>query len=370
MAVTYTEADIALTLSTASSWTAIDVNTVHSIPLGAVLECILTNANETVAYHPGIRTGGSSLDRYITYSFNDAEGGGVSAFREFVKVNESTGEIEYYTDSTTDVGIKVVGYFTGVDFTELDDTAVGSASVGAWYAEDINTTQSVPLGAVCSFQIRNASGFAEREGGVRTGGSSLSRIVDILKGETGDPFQSMVAKCNATSGEIETYKESTDIVVLLTGYFASDLDYIEAWQSLTHTTDGAWVDNDLTSYLDEDGRVVDILFINAEIASENVVGVRENGGSDYTRSWSLREAEGGGYVATCISAQTDANGVVELYHEDASFGAFVLVGYYTWEEEAGEGNIKTVNGIAWANVKSVNGVAKANIKSINGVSAS
>ena len=376
MAITYTEVFDSFTPGTEDTWTDYDIYTNDSIPLGAVVEILICNAAADVKQDVGVRTDGSAIDRRTAQAsgslyLSEAENGGETSIRMFVTVHAATGLIEYYVNNTANITFRIVGYFEGVTFTETAFTEIGAATYDSWTDWDLNGTNGVPNGDIAHFAVANFRSFEGRLTGVRTDGSSLNRYTIINEAENGHEVISLFAVCHASTGLVEYYRDASQSHIFLTGYFDStDMGFVELYQNLNVTSASSWEDFDLSAYLDEDGRVVDVLLMHQVRAAAAQFGVRENGGAEPSRIVDIAESEDNGYRAVSMTVQTDAGGIIELYGEDTSGDAVQLTGYFTWEEEAVGGNIKTVNGIAWANVKSVNGVVKANIKSINGVSAS
>ncbi|GAG78363.1 unnamed protein product, partial [marine sediment metagenome] len=117
MVVAYTEVmDDFLAWSVGGGWDDYDIFTEHDIPKGAVVEIVLANSNPAQARIVGVREDGSGLGR--TLELHEAEDGGFVTARFLTTVDAGTGLIEVYTHTDGSVTCYVVGYWTGIAFTE------------------------------------------------------------------------------------------------------------------------------------------------------------------------------------------------------------------------------------------------------------
>jgi hypothetical protein len=304
----------------------LDVNC-GSAPANSVAEIIMTNGSTTTPHNYGCRGTDQSTSRFL--NLNEAEDGGRTATRFLVNVDAS-GNIDIYVENAAITApVYLVGYWEDVTFTEAwDSFTVGSKEDGAWLT-DSSFGGNLQASRVHLITITNGDVGKEYLGGVRDTSSSLDRYVDIMEAEGGGvQSTSMYVKSDASSN-IDVYaEESTDITFYNQGYFDSAIDFTERMQSsLLAST--AWYENDITTYIDQDGRVCDFVIYNNNTASEYNVGVRTGGTSD-ARYILLRECEGGGVSSCGMSAQTDSNGVIEGYHSQNSTpqSAFALTGYF------------------------------------------
>jgi hypothetical protein len=318
-----------------TGWQDYDLYTNKSVPKGAIASIVCTYNTTGTTVNAGVRTDGSSLSRYVLmapYAYT----GNVTTMMMYVKCDSSTGLIETYASATGNITFYLIGYWEGVDFTEKFDSCLpGSAS--AWTDVNLNTISGVPAGQVASILLANKEYNVVNTLGVRINGSSVVRYLPIRGNITSGGAQTrcvtMQVKTDG-SGIIEAY--STDLsntLMYCTGYFSSAMDYSEDIQTLTISAT-SFTDIDLTSYLDQDGRVVDIV----TAASRNgnyayAYGARANGGS-LNRYFAADRAVSGGYSFACWPTATDASGILDLYGSNASYEYIRYLGYYkpitTW----------------------------------------
>ena len=174
------------------------------------------------------------------------------------------------------------------------------------------------------------------DAGVRAVGSSLDRFYRMHECEPNlydGVLYSNFAKANGDS-EVQYYTRymyyndpADPYEMYLMGYFGSEIDYQELWQTLTITQDGTWEAKDCSSYLDQDGRVVNIVTLNTATGSENIIGVR-GGDNTGNRYYEEHEAESYGLTGMMFIAQSDSDGIIDLYHEDSASSEVYLAGYF------------------------------------------
>ena len=134
-----------------TGWNDYDIYSNQGIPKGAVVHIVCANGQDGASADLGVRTDDSSIERHrLTH---EAEGGGVTTIEMYVKVDESTGLIETYCDTTTSITFYILGYFEGVDFTELFVDWNASTN---WDDRDLSG-YGVPGNAVCQFMFANAA---------------------------------------------------------------------------------------------------------------------------------------------------------------------------------------------------------------------
>ena len=104
------------------------------------------------------------------------------------------------------------------DYTELMQEISPGAN-GAWIPVDLSG-YGIAAGNVVEVVIANTKVSAERNGGIRTKGSSLARYVQLQEAEAGGgDWVSMHAKAGA-GGAIELYEEiDGDMTTYLIGYW-------------------------------------------------------------------------------------------------------------------------------------------------------
>lgn len=312
-----------------TGWYDYDIYTGLSVPKGAIA-CILIRYNSTsTTQDVGVRTDGSSIDRYIRVApYVQSTGGG--RVMMYVKVDSSTGLIETYASATANVTFYCLGYWTGTDFTEKWDSAMpGSAS--AWTDVNLNTISGVPGGQVASIFLGNKEAAANTMG-ARINGSALGTRYFPLRNcvTAGCHFSVTMQAKTDSSGIVEIYTtDTTNTSVYCTGYFDSYMDYVEsALQTGAIGSASTWTDWDLTAYLDVDGRVVDTACAQTRNgAYAYTEGVRTNG-SSLTRYLVSDRSDGTGYAPASYVTKTDASGIIEIWSSNATYEYHRYCGYY------------------------------------------
>jgi hypothetical protein len=358
------------TIGAGSAWTDYDIYTNKSIPKGAVVEIVLSNNDTGAENNMGVRTDGSGLNRYI--SIHESEAGGKTTISMLVKVHDTTGLIEAYTESTSCV-FDIVGYWTGVDFTEaMSETAVSTTS--SWTDIDLGTNGS----RVHHVALTGAENNVNFNGGLRTNGSSIERRLETHEQEAGGRSGfSWYVKSDA-SDIIDYYiDDATTKYVTDLGYFGATLNFVEGFTRTAVPSTGSWQDVDLSSYLDQDGRTAAYLVSHNEEGNERNLGVRTNA-TAIDRYVLVHEAESSdgtleehtGYTACVVS---DASGIIDVYQAnetEADDDGFYFTGYFVPVSvtitvsggcftDAGEGTACTDDGSNAVKV-AVNGVVEAN----------
>ena len=328
MTITWTEAFSSFTTS-GTGWNDYDIYTAKSVPKGAIALIAMTNTAQAGANTVGVRTDGSSLDRYI--KLHEAEAGGAVVATMFVKVDSSTGYIETYS-SSSGLTFYLLGYFTGIDFTEAFAQMTTSTD-RTWTDYDIYTEKSVPKGSVVQCACINCFDAAYALLGVRTDGSSLVRYQSVHEAEsssveyTDADAYSICVKSDHSTGKIEIYEDLDYGYIYHLGYFGADMDYVELNQELTPTLAGSWEEQDLTPYLDQDGRVCEVYCGNRLTNAEKDVGCRIKG-SSLSRYILVHEGEDGYNTGATFVCGTDASGILETYVNSATNPRFYLKGYF------------------------------------------
>jgi hypothetical protein len=324
-------------------WHDYDIFTALSVPKGAVVSVVLSNSTTGTENRLGIRTDGSALNRRVT--LHEAEGGGQTHCRMFATVHATTGLIECYHSDVSDADyFYLSGYWQNVTFTERFTPFQPSS-----YADWVNST----LGAGCESKVTHIImenwGVQDvaKIGGVRANGSALERKILIHESESGGSTAlDLLVKADA-SGIIEVYgDDSSNSHFDDMGYFGTEMDFVELWQEIPLTTT-SWEAEDLTAYLDADGRMVDFLLVHLTESTAGItLGVRDGDDAATERKLVEHEAEsagaGGEYTGFSMSAKTNASGVVNLISNGAG-EMFMLTGYF---------KPATIIG-GWANIKNI-----------------
>lgn len=325
--VSYTEKFSAMTPA-GTSWQDYDIYTNLGVPKNAVCQILLLNGSGSATAGMGVRTKGSSLDRYIT--MHEAESGGYSSFALDVQV-DSNGLIQTYCSTTNSINFYLLGYFTGVTFTELHQDINVSGTQNAW--NSVNLTGVVPANSVAQFNCFNSTTTYYCNLGVRTSGSVLVRKIQLHEAEGGGWTSWMTyAKANQNSlveALIQYFDDPRQRFIYVEGYYNTDLDYAELWTNEALSSTG-FQDVDLTSILDQDGRVVTVFCGHNDQAAEHNIGVRGKDNTTDNRYWLEQEVEGtsGEVDGETVSAKSDASGIISLYCDSADYDYFYVTGYF------------------------------------------
>lgn len=321
---TYTEIDPSGSYPNTSGWSTI---TRGDLPAGAIAQVVASYQGETSNLTVGVRAYGSSLNRYI--KLHEAEAGGLSLTIFWVKLDSSK-RYEAYTSEANSVNFSIIGYWTGVDFTEKWTSFI-PLTPSNWMPIEMYSLYDIPRGRVVPITMGTKSESAEVTMGVREYTSTISRYLTLHEAESGatDDYSvgQMVVKTDPRSGRILAYTtNSSDSNFFIQGYFGPNLDYVEAFQS--GTVASGWNAWDITAYLDQDGRVVDVFCADIDAGNEVTVGATSSYTSYANRYFSVHEPEAGGEHGYLSTANTTASGVVYCYAEVSGDCVFYLLGYY------------------------------------------
>jgi hypothetical protein len=324
-AITYNE-EFQSWQPSSTGWNDYNATANLGVPKGASMEVLLTHSDANTAIGLGVRTDGSSLARFMI--LHEAEQGGQASAVMRVKVDSSTGLIEIYCSQTTEVDFYLLDYIEGVDFTERFDQMEPSSQ--ATWSNTSLSGYGVPANATTQFLMSNTDPNWYCDLGVREVGSSLSRLIRVHEPEGGGntTYTNYVKADNSSQIQLyHQYLSTPDRYSYLLGYFGSSIDYVELWTEISDSTDGAFEDQDLSAYLDQDGRVINMLVFNEETTAENNIGVR-GGDSSASRYFDEHEAESNGITGDTFTALTNSTGYVSTYSEDASTTEMRLAGYF------------------------------------------
>jgi len=220
-------------IATNDAWTNWDLNT-YGLTQGDVAEIIMVNNNNGADFLAGVRTDGSSFNRYI--NIHEPESGGDTYATMFVKATTSTARVEAYSDdygpgTGTDIDFIVAGYWdsmpTGLTYKESWSDLGGPTSNTTWTDRRLDDVSVPPTGiAEIVFDNNNDTNGA-MEIGVRTNGSSLGRVLDLHEAEGAGagvtPGRMLVTAGSDASSTIEYYTESTTADnFYLAGYWSAD----------------------------------------------------------------------------------------------------------------------------------------------------
>jgi len=325
--VAYTELMQELSL-TGTGWTTYNVFSLYGIPKNSVVEVFCMNKDQTNQYAVGVRGGDSSLARYLTPSDAPEDTNTGHGYKTYATVNAS-GYIDAYCANTTYNDVIIVGYWTGVTFTEAFTQISVTADEDAQFID--TSTLTTPFTGLANgiANIVFASGDnAARTFGARNTSSGASRALNLGRSNTpGDVFLSFMTSLDS-SGACDIYIE---YYVNGYGYYmgafdSSNLTYVETTYnySASITADSSWHDLDISAALDQDGRPADIqTFHHTDIAS----GVRSNGSSlaRYIRYDSTSTSYDYG---PSMTVNTDASGILEHIFTTGATAYLYVYGYY------------------------------------------
>lgn len=316
-------------LSGDSTWTTIDL-TAYGVADSSVAEIICGMQENGVENYMGVKAVGSgNTARKI--NLHEAEGGGETHIRMFVQTDSSAQAQFYHSDISDDDSFYVVGYWENTTFTDNDNFAQ-TATYASWV--DVTLPDSGAASRVCQIVFAHPIETAPRTGGVRANGSSLERKVMLNEAENGGQSAiDFIVKADADY-TIEHYREDVNAQIYFWGYFGSEMDFVELWE--TPSRSGVLSTVDCTAYLDEDGRVTDWMLLHWKTGAVNVQGVwGYDLGSSFNKYLTEHEAEDNGTntdekTGFSMSAQTDASGRVYTYDSGISGGesVFYLTGYF------------------------------------------
>ena len=367
----YTEMIDSFTIGSAASWTDHNITAGESVPKGVVAEIVMTNTHVEEARLMGVRYDGSGVNRYIDRCPVDTVGG--SATRMLVNVS-STGLIECYAEDTVNITFYVTGYWSDTTFTELMyqlPFTGDNDGLDVWTNFDVEALAGIPVNSTIGVIVGNARTDGLRQGGVRTDGSALNRMLDMSGADTeGVNTWDTYVQSGVSTGIIEAQAEFyTHNPIYLTGYFDYNVNFSEAWTT-SDISAASWTNLDLTANIYNDTDIVDFSLCNVyttAVASSH--GVREDGSSD-VRVVPQGESIDGGPLGFGMSAKTSALGVVELYssanNELFKYGGFFRV--FASEEEAGVSIVASIiSGVGVASMGSIMGVPWGVVYSVNNV---
>ena len=356
MVVTYTEVDSGYVAPASTGWQEIDISAY--VPAGCVVEMLIISTATWTERWIGLRNTSSSISRALAVV--ETEAGGSAPVRMYAQV-DGDGKVDFYAQSTNNTYWKVVGYWTGVTFTEAWEAIDDGSSTG--WVEDVSLPTNDGA-SVHHFVCGNEADAAGRTMGVRVPGSALDRFLNLNEAEAGGANTIDIIAMSDSSGNIDYYTDvAGDEWIYNAGYFSKHLIFVEnEFTDVAGAVDDAWTDTDISGYLDRDGRIADFACLFQGASAENETGVRGNDyGSLSIRYILIHAAEGNGtWVGYGMSATSDSSGIVEYYAGNSN-AEIQISGYFIptlpWD----------VNGVDRTLIKYINGVPVENIASVNGV---
>lgn len=308
-------------------WETVDLSAL-GVPPDAVVEVALVNSHDSRQRKGGVRAVGSALDRRV--NLHQAEDGGTDAVVMHVQTNASA-SIEHYAKDKNYVSFILLGYWSTGTYVEawnefdVDDS-------GTWIDSSL-AIYGVGPGQVAEIVIANRDQDDERQGGVRTDGSSDERRFAIHQAEGGgvDVTTLLVNAGSDPGATIEVYAQSDNKIEFYhVGYWADPPgNYVEAaGASSTAATAAAWQDADLNAIAGVPAdAVVSITLENSNDTADKQMGVRETG-SALNRMLHLQQAKEGGADLATFHVNTDANSNVQWYSTENNEHAFHISGWW------------------------------------------
>ncbi|MEE8459847.1 MAG: hypothetical protein V3S08_08230, partial [Phycisphaerales bacterium] len=327
------------TASTAATWETMDLSGApYNVPAEAVVEIAVTNSATNAELWGGVRAYGSTLERRM--QLHEAEGGGTDVIVVHVQTDASS-RIEHYAQTTADIGFIILGYWAEGRYVE-HYIELDADQNNVWLDHDL-ATYGVGPGDVAEIVLNHKKGNQEREFGVRTNGSGLSRLMNAHETESnGVETATMHVVADATDrATVELYcGNANNVNPILFGHWSTPPGtYTELFTDIGGPTASAtWESKDLTSFSVPVDAVVEIILVNTQFDAEANMGVRDNGGSA-ARLLDLQEAENAAEAPSSggdfgrMHTLADAASTVEIYDEDITkTHQFLLTGY--WEPQS------------------------------------
>ena len=323
----YVEMNFQWAATASDSWQVWNLD-IYGVPENAVAEVAVVNADGGRELWGGVRAMGSTLDRRLL--LHEAGGGGVDVFVMHVQV-DSSGWIEHFSEDPDKLSFVLLGYWTESTYVERWDVFKAGANA-SWQTIALNAFGVGP-GQIAEIGMTHHNEFFERQAGVRTAGSGLSRIVTLHEAKDGgDEAMSMFSLAGGDAGaSVEVYAEddlNTDFRLM--GYWSTAPGtYTEAFADLgTAAASAVWEDKDLTAYGVPADAVVQISGINSEDGNEMLLGLRRSD-SGTLRLLEIHEAKNGGSDFAVMHVNADASSMIEWYDKDIiKIHNFKLMGWW------------------------------------------
>jgi hypothetical protein len=345
MTVAWTEAWSSFTPA-GTGWQDYDLYTNNSVPKGAVAYILILNNQAAAALTAGVRTDGSSLDRFI--KVHEAEPSGNTTIGMWVKSDTTTGRIQTYASAVITNSFVLAGYLTGVDFTERFDALAVVNGTAGWRDWDLGA-YGVPAGRVVSVAVANHTDGSPINAGVQTKTAGTNPIDRYFTFHEAESSSSEVTDCSChtvsvkanDSSYVQYYRYSAGTLkYYVLGYFDDQLDYVEYNLLATYrapiAANDTWTDHNVSSFLDQPGRLIDASMFNIRTGTASVLGARVKGSST-ERSYQEHEAEDGYFTGCVLPTMTDANGVYQARSGNgSSYYRNGIYGYYKWSTVTGQ----------------------------------
>ncbi|MGB5247948.1 MAG: hypothetical protein WBN34_15460, partial [Woeseia sp.] len=323
----YVEMYLPWLASSANTWQTINLG-IYGVPPNAVVEVAVINHDGGKEWWGGVRAVGSALQRRI--QIHEADGGGMDVITMHVQA-DADGRIEHYTDDIDKVSFQLLGYWTHSAYTENMQAFKAGVS-GSWQTRTLSGW-GVSANNVAEILAVNNAGFNEREVGMRSRGSSLSRIFDLHEAKDGGSEQvsTFVAADNNPGARIEVYTEDdSDVDFYLLGHWSTPPGvFTEAFADLGKpTVEKVWQIKDLGPYGVPQDAVAQVAAVNRQFAGKALLGLRFPG-SYFERTLQLHEPDNGGQDYAPLHVTTNGDAEIEWFQEDTDKDhRFYLLGWW------------------------------------------
>ncbi len=309
------------------TWQDYDLYSNQGVPKGAIAVIALGWSSSSDSYaRYGIRTDGSTLNRAVYFPYGTP---GYSFATFYVKCHPDTGLIETFSvsDSPSAVTFNLLGYWTGVDFTETE--MVLTTSGGEWITCEAKSIYGIPKNSVCAVLCgHHIDMYQEVYVGVRSYGSSIMRCIP-LHGENimqGIECITMCVKTDSDYGRFEYYSSGNNGYFMIQGYFGENMDYT---QELVYIDNPYSVIGWNTIYMSEAplNKVMDMFIMKGAVNYAQMQGCR-NTDSSLNRYVNLKAFVYNGYAGLCVPTMSNSSGGVEVYVSDYNYPLCGRLGYF------------------------------------------
>lgn len=324
----YTEIFQTGTIATNNAWTELDLSS-YGVPPSAVVEVVIS-LDYATPYNIGVRSVGSSLNRYIYISDQLAD-------KECITMHvtaDADSCIEAYTGRSANTKFEIVGYWSGCTYVEKFENFNISNST-QWDGKSL-TSYGVSGTTVVEIAGANTDTAAGREIGIRSSGSSETYLFDLRNNHNfATTNQCLSFLVPATSGAIEIYAEDKDDATFwLLGYFDNPPGtFTEDRIIFSEPASTGWTTLDVGESGVPDNSVAQFLMIRTSGTGTLNIGIRESISSLERKISSLDRVDSppDGYVYTSFSVNVDDTGTIDrnVSAISAADSKFILTGYWT-----------------------------------------
>lgn len=337
-----------------SSWDIYDLNPFIAVVSGdnpsIVAEIMISNSG-TLSKIAGIRTLGSSLDRWIDIFQQDSPSwsGAHQGVTMHVQLS-SDHKIECYAEDNNDIRFNLLGYWVGPRYIETSGW-FNIGSVG-WVQKQLGD-QNVP-GNVTAELLAGCYRAAGDDMGARSVGSAIERYFPANRGARtmgdgeGRGFWSTFVNTSGVNGTIEVkgqYPTSQDAGVYWNEFFVAGYwsnppgvyteQYIEEDADVTVNNEWELVNSNAPS-----GSIAQYVVANDKDDDKQTIGMRKSG-STIDRKFTMSQnpvAAGWSSFSTHIDVDSSVEGYAQYGQSDDE--KFCLLGYWdnlnTWPAHSGE----------------------------------